>query len=159
MATIVEMSQPILVSQQSGALSSHDVDLQPSSDQSNEKAAADLSDVKQDGNGDKAGKKDGKENGPKIFDNKTFVEAPIPKTNPWNKPGASNPAPSNPTPVPTAAKQGEIFDYISMCLTDCIRGCFFILVTYTRRGREICHIADNLIKIDINICPLIIIFS
>lgn len=39
----------------------------------------------------------------KIFDNKTFVEAPIPKTNPWTKPVPSKPAPVSP---PVTQNQG-----------------------------------------------------
>ena len=104
MATIVEVSQPMLVPQ-SADLGSHDIVNQPTLDASKDKSAD-----QQDGNnGDKSGKKDGKENGPKIFDNKTFVEAPIPKTNPWNKAAANNPAPVRPAPVPaaTVTKPGE----------------------------------------------------
>ena len=40
---------------------------------------------------------------PKIFDNKNFVEAPLPKTNPWKKPAAPAPRPPPATAVKVSA--------------------------------------------------------
>ena len=42
----------------------------------------------------------------KKFDNKNYVEAPLPKTNPWNKNSSSNNAP---VPVSMATKPGKVF--------------------------------------------------
>ena len=63
--------------------------------------------VKKD-DGDGSGDKEKKPDGPKIFDNKKFVEAPIPKTNPWKKKQvpAQGPAPALPkvaAPAPAPA--------------------------------------------------------
>jgi hypothetical protein len=50
--------------------------------------------------GDTKGEKEAKEPKVKKFDNKTYVEAPLPKTNPWNK-GKKNPAgPASPKAAP-----------------------------------------------------------
>ena len=43
---------------------------------------------------------------PKIFDNKNFVEAPLPKTNPWGKPVAPGPEPGKCTSL-LKAKHGN----------------------------------------------------
>ncbi|KAK2165216.1 hypothetical protein LSH36_53g03020 [Paralvinella palmiformis] len=87
MATIVEVSQPV-ISQGSGDLNQSDVNAKDRNADETKKQNTD---------NEKSTKKDSKENipKPKIFDNKTFVEAPIPKTNPWAKVGASNLPPVN----------------------------------------------------------------
>ena len=99
MATIVEVSQPVM-SQGSSDLGQSEVGVK---DKSTEEGK------KQNNDTEKSTKKDGKENipKPKIFDNKTFVEAPIPKTNPWAKVGASNLPPANPLVAPADDKTGK----------------------------------------------------
>ncbi|CAI9725419.1 Hypothetical predicted protein [Octopus vulgaris] len=43
----------------------------------------------------------------KKFDNKTYVEAPLPKHNPWNKGKTGNSKQANPTPIETVTKVQE----------------------------------------------------
>lgn len=101
MATIVEVSQPV-ISQGSGDLNQSDVNAKDRNADETKKQNTD---------NEKSTKKDSKENipKPKIFDNKTFVEAPIPKTNPWAKVGASNLPPVNQPIAPADDKTGNLF--------------------------------------------------
>ena len=58
---------------------------------------------------------------PKIFDNKNFVEAPIPKTNPWGKaaPPPAQPikaAPPPPEPVVKKVERKGKYNHLLKCL-------------------------------------------
>ena len=114
--TVVEMSQPNLAKQPAEELPREPEPVQlnqpaavnqgkeekgeKGSDSSNQNNEKDPKDSKN---------KKGENPKPKIFDNKTFVEAPLPKINPWTK---SNAAPSSkpsstPAPAPAPAPAPE----------------------------------------------------
>lgn len=74
---------------------------------------------KEDGdNKSEKGDKDKESKEPKVkkFDNKTYVEAPLPKTNPWNK-GKGPAGPSSPKPVakPPVVKPGTQHCMLNSC--------------------------------------------
>ncbi len=60
---------------------------------------------------------------PKIFDNKNFVEAPLPKTNPWRKstaaPAQAPPPPQAPVRAPSEPKSGNYdpFSIVLFCMS------------------------------------------
>ena len=121
MAAIVEVSQPVM-SQGSG-------DMGQSDGHAKDRSVEEMKKVNTEN--DKSAKKDGKDNipKPKIFDNKTFVEAPIPKTNPWAKVGASNLPPVNPNAAPTDDKTGNKYSlksilYLFVMTGDIVMCCF-----------------------------------
>lgn len=73
------------------------------------------------------GEKEPKEPVVKKFDNKTYVEAPLPKTNPWNKGkkgSAQSAAPTSPAPVAKApvVKPGTVMKYKVLFMISLISG-------------------------------------
>lgn len=77
--------------------------------------------------GDAKPEKGEKEPVVKKFDNKTYVEAPLPKTNPWNKGkkgSAQSAAPTSPAPVAKApvVKPGTVMKYKVLFMIRLISG-------------------------------------
>ena len=109
MATVVEISQPNLAKQTSQELPRDPEPLHLNTSATAQAKEESVSDSINQTNDKDAKNKKGDATKPKIFDNKTFVEAPIPKTNPWNKSTTVNPTQvvSNHAPEKAPRKPGE----------------------------------------------------